>query len=154
MRTKSCPKVHKNTLLLTPLIYEDHPILLPPPSLTCLSPPTPHSNCSFCCPISLTKWVHSTFNVHFYLRIIWIYTCRALVPERPWYVFYAKRPQVYWGLTHNVVFYWYSDLISHTQNTQTYTAHSGANRLTHPYIIYIYTTCNKLTTAAFITLND
>ena len=154
MRTKSCPKVHKNTLLLTPLIYEDPSILFPPPSLTCLSPPTPHSNCSFCCPISLTKWVHSTFNVHFYLRIIWIYTCRALVPERPWYVFYAKRPQVYWGLTHNVVFYWYSDLISHTQNTQTYTAHSGANRLTHPYIIYIYTTCNKLTTAAFITLND
>ena len=36
----------------------------------------------------------------------------TLVPERPCYVFYATRHQVYWGLTHNVVFRWYSDLTS------------------------------------------
>ena len=46
----------------------------------------------------------------------------TLIPEGPWRVFYAKRSQVYWGLTHNVVFYWYSDLISqtykHTRHTQ------------------------------------
>ena len=37
----------------------------------------------------------------------------ALLLEGPWYVFYATRHQVYWGLTH-VVYYWYSDLIKHT----------------------------------------
>ena len=63
----------------------------------------------------------------------------TLVPEGPWCVFYATRRQVYWGLTHNVVFYWYSDLISHT--------HKHAN-------LYIYTTCYVLTAATFITLND
>ena len=36
-----------------------------------------------------------------------------LVPEGLWYMFYALRCQVYWGLTH-MVFCWYSDLISHT----------------------------------------
>ena len=59
----------------------------------------------------------------------------TLAPEAPWYVFYAKRCHVYlsnWGLTHNAVICWYSDLISHT-HTQTHTAHSGASRLTHPY---------------------
>ena len=45
------------------------------------------------------------------------------------------RHQVYWGPTHNVVFYWYSDLISHTQ---THTTYLGASRLTHPYK-YIFT---------------
>ena len=46
----------------------------------------------------------------------------ALVPEGPWCVFYTTRREVYWGLTYNVAFYWYSDLISythkHTQHTQ------------------------------------
>ena len=28
----------------------------------------------------------------------------TLAPEEPWCVFYATRHQVYWGLTHNVVF--------------------------------------------------
>ena len=59
----------------------------------------------------------------------------ALVPEGPWYVFYTTRYQVYWGLTCNVVFYWYSDLILHTHthtHTNTCRAHSGASRLTHP----------------------
>ena len=59
----------------------------------------------------------------------------TLVPEGPWCVFYVTRRQVYWGLTHVVVFYWYSDLIS---RTQTHTAHSGASRLTHSYK-YIFT---------------
>ena len=39
----------------------------------------------------------------------------TLVPEEPSCVFYATRCQVYWGLTHYIVFYWYSNLISHTQ---------------------------------------
>ena len=37
----------------------------------------------------------------------------TLLPGGPWCVFYAKRHQLYWGLTYNVAFCWYSDLISH-----------------------------------------
>ena len=50
----------------------------------------------------------------------------TLVPEEPSCVFYATRCQVYWGLTHYIVFYWYSDLISHThKNTNTNTTLKG-----------------------------
>ena len=46
----------------------------------------------------------------------------TVVPEGPWCVFYATRRTVYWGLTHNVDFNWYSDLIwqthQHTQRSQ------------------------------------
>ena len=38
-----------------------------------------------------------------------------IVPEGRWCVFYTTRRQVHWGLTYNVFFYWYYDLISHTQ---------------------------------------
>ena len=41
----------------------------------------------------------------------------TLVPEGPWCVFHATRRQVYWSLTHNVVFDWYSDFISITHST-------------------------------------
>ena len=49
----------------------------------------------------------------------------TLVLEGSWCVVYATRHQVYWGLTHNVIFCWYSDLISHSQThtqTQTFTS--------------------------------
>ena len=46
-------------------------------------------------------------------------TLGTVVPEEPWCVFYATRRHVYWGLTHNVIFYWYSDLMSHTQTRST-----------------------------------
>ena len=45
----------------------------------------------------------------------------TLVPEGTLCVFYAAKRQVYWGLIHNVVFYWYSNSTSqnkHTQHTQ------------------------------------
>ena len=59
-----------------------------------------------------------------------------LVTERPWYMVYATRRNIYWGLAHNVVFCWYSDLISHTHthtHTHKNTQHTQTNRLTHPY---------------------
>ena len=73
----------------------------------------------------------ATFDVLFYLMISWMYTCRAL---GTWCVFYAKRCQVYWGLTHDVVFCSYSNLISDK--------HTHAHTHTQIYIyiyIYIYT---------------
>ena len=89
----------------------------PPPRPSYLSAPPP----LFFLLLRFFGWMgdHSTFDVLFYLMIIWIYTCQAFVPEGPWCVFYATRRQVYCRLTHNV-FYWNSDLISHkhTQHTQ------------------------------------
>ena len=40
--------------------------------------------------------------------------CQTLVSYGPWCVFYATMCHIYWGLTHNVIFYWYPDLTSHT----------------------------------------
>ena len=69
--------------VLTPLRYEEPPppyIAYPPlfkfcptPSPTSLSPPTPT-------PTVLSVGGHSTFDLLFYLMIVWIYTCRAFVP--------------------------------------------------------------------------
>ena len=79
---------------------------------------------------------HATFDVLFYLMIAWIYTCRAwyLSTRKTLICALCKRRQVYWDLTHIVVFtgtlIWY--------HTQTQTAHSGASRLTHPYHIYLH----------------
>ena len=50
---------------------------------------------------------HTTFDVLFYLMILWIYTCWTL---GPWCVFNATRCQVHWNPTHNVDFCWCSDL--------------------------------------------
>ena len=61
----------------------------------------------------------------------------TLVPEGPWCVFYATRHQVYWGLAHNMVFWWYSNLISH-KHTHTHIEHAKTSMLTHPYK-YIFT---------------
>ena len=92
----------------------------------------PHSHCSFCWPVSLAEW----WSHHIWCAILLndnmdlhMSSLGTLVPERPWCVFYATRRQVYWRLTH-VVFYWYSDLISHT-HTNTHSTLRG-NLLTHP----------------------
>ena len=79
--------------------YPFFQMLSTPPSS--LSPRTPPPLCSFCCLASLTEWV-ITPRMLLYLMIIWIYMLNVgtIVPEGPWYVFYAR------GLTHNVVFYW------------------------------------------------
>ena len=49
---------------------------------------------------------------------LYMSTLGTLVPERPCYVFYETRHQVYWGPTHSVVICLYSDLI--LQNTHTH----------------------------------
>ena len=60
----------------------------------------------------------------------------TLVPEgkKDLDVFYVTRHKIYWGLTHNVFFWQYSDLISHTYkltNTDTQHTHSPADWHTH-----------------------
>ena len=79
----------------TPLPY----CLQPPPSLLILW------SCFF-------GWMGdlAAFDVLFYLMISWMYTCWAW---GPWCFFYGTRCQVYWVLTHDVLFCWYLDLITH-----------------------------------------
>ena len=45
-------------------------------------------------------------------------------------MFYATRCLVYWGLTHDIVFCWYSDLISHTQTNTN--IHKGTQHTQGP----------------------
>ena len=50
----------------------------------------------------------------------------TLVSEQPCCVFYARRHQVYCGLTYNVVFCWYSHLTEHTHTkTKTHSTLGG-----------------------------
>ena len=119
--------LHSWQRVLILLFYEDTPpsiLPAPTPLFQILSTHThPHFpvTSNLCPQFFLLScffgWVddHPTFDVLFYLMIIWIYTC-YLVPEQLWCMFNATRHQVYWSLTHNVVFYWYSDFISITHN--------------------------------------
>ena len=119
-----------------------------PPSHT---HPTPHLNfpvSSNCLPPLFFQlsgffgWMgdHATFDVLFYLMLMWIYTCRhlgTLVPKGPWCVFYATRCQVYWGLTQCGFLLLLRFDITHT-NT-----HTGASRLTHPYNRFTLVMCSQ-----------
>ena len=71
-------------------------------------------HCSFCFLISLTEWMIVT-HLMFLLEIIDLHmsSLGTLLPEKPC-MLYTTRYQIYWGLTHNEGFCWYSDLISHT----------------------------------------
>ena len=106
----------KTLLLPTPLFSNF--VHIPSPPLSCHLQPPPQMFFLLPC---FFGWMgdHATFDVLLCLG--------TLVP---WDVFYTKRRQIYGGLTHYVVFYWYSDLIS---NTHTHKAHSEASRLIHPY---------------------
>ena len=85
--------------------------LQPPPTLLFLFP-------------CFVGWIcdGATFDVWFYIDIMDLHMSNlgTIVPEGPWCVLYATRRQVYWGLTHNVVFYKYSDLTSHTETQNTH----------------------------------
>ena len=69
----------------------------------------------------------------------------TLIPEGPYCVFYASKHQAYWGLTQNMVFYYYSALISHTQTHTTHVTYTGAKRLIHPckYILTLPVKCSQ-----------
>ena len=72
----------------------------------------------------------------------------TLVAEGPYCMFCATRRQIYWGLTNNVAFCYFFDLILHTHK-QRHTTHAGAKRLTHPhkYILTPAVTCSQLLSA-------
>ena len=73
------------------------------------------------------------------------------VPKGPCSVFFEINYQVYRGLAHNVVFWQYSDLISH-RHTKTHSTLRGQHTVM-PLWINIYTTSYVLTAAMCITLN-
>ena len=79
---------------------------------------------------------HVTYDIQFYLMIIWIYTCQALVPyyQKDLDVCLMQQGIRFTEVWHIMLFFtgtliWY---YTH-KNTQTHTAHSGASRLTNPY---------------------
>ena len=113
--------------VLTPLFYED-PLYIsklpffkfcPTPLPCCLQPPA--LLLILLCYFFGWMGDHATFDVLFYSMISWMYICRAL---GSWCMFYATRCQVYWVLTCDVVFCWYSNLISHTQTHMHKDTHS------------------------------
>ena len=87
----------------------------------------------------LNEWSHHIWCVILLNEIMDLNmpSLRNLVPERPYCVFYATRCQVYWSMTHNVIFCWHSDL---TLDTET-NSMLRANSLTHPYKYINNTLC-------------
>ena len=135
--------------ILTPLFYEDPLYYLPPCQffsnlpIPSLSPPTPTpAALSVVLYFWLTWWSYRTWCAILLNDIMDLHmlSLGTLVPEGRWCVFYVTRHQTHWGLTHNVNFCWYSDLISHTKiHTNTYThkdtqyIQGPVSRLTDPY---------------------
>ena len=75
--------------------------------------------CSFCCLVSLTKWVIAPYLL-FCSMILWIYTSNlgTSLPEVPWCVFWSTRRQVYWGLTRDfLVVLWFDITLTQTHST-------------------------------------
>ena len=124
--------------------------ILSTPVPTSLPPPTPTPNAlSVVIFLRLNRW-----SWHIWCTILLndnmdLHMSRlgTLVPEGPWYGVYAARHQFYWGLTHNMFFYWYSDLISHTNTHSTLRGQLTNNP-------YKYTTFYVTIAATYITLND
>ena len=124
-------------ILPSPPFFQTLSTCPPPPSL---SHPTPHPQCSFCCPVSLTEWVilphlmHCAFLLNTCMDNIDLHmsSISTLVPEGPWSVFYATRCQVYWGLAHNVSLLvpWFN--ITHINTQQTEGPHSVHPPPLHP----------------------
>ena len=135
--------------VLTPLFYEEpllyclHPLFTnfvqsPPCLLPCQLQPPPSLLFLWLTGWSRHIWCAILLN---YMMDLHMFSLCTLAPEGPWCVFYATRHQVYWALTNNVVFCWYSNLISHTythKDTLRHTAHWESSRLTHPYK-YLFT---------------
>ena len=122
----------KTALILPPPLFQ---ILSNTPPF--LSPPTPNPHYSFCCHFFF-GWMgdHVTYDIQFYLMIIWIYSCQALVPyyQKDLDVCLMQQGIRFTEVWHIMLFFtgtliWY---YTH-KNTQTHTAHSGASRLTNPY---------------------
>ena len=129
----------KTPFIVPPLLFSNF-VQLPHFCVTT----NPHSHCSFYCPVSL--WLNA-WSRHIWCAILLnnnmdlhMSSLGTLVPEGSWFAFYEKRIQVYWGLTHNVVFYWYSDLISQTQ-PHKHSQHTQGPADWHTHIINVYTTC-------------
>ena len=123
----------------TPPMLPSFQILYIPFPPNSLSPPTPTPTGLS---VVLFLWING-WSSHVWCAILLNYNMDlhmsglcTLVPEGPWCVFYVTRRQVYWGLTHNVVFT--GTLIWYHTHKHTHKAHSGASRLTHPYK-YLFT---------------
>ena len=101
-------------------------------------------------------WIsdHAKFDVLFCVMIIWIYTCRALVPlyQKDLNVCFMQQCAKFTEVWHvfSILVLWFD--ITHT-HINTHNSQGPLHGHTHK-LIYIHTTCYVLTAATFITLND
>ena len=132
------PVLWRSPILSTPSFFKFCPTTLPIP--TTLPPltatPTVLSVVLF---LWLNEWSCHTWCAILLNDVdLHVLSLCTVVPEGPLCVFYVTRCQIYWGLTHNVVLYWYSDLISHTQ-TYKRTHHTQGPVDWHTHIsIYLH----------------
>ena len=105
--------------LLTPYLMKTPPVLAttPPPFFQFLSTTTttpnflsPSTPTPTVFPVDLFLWLNGWWH-HIWCAIflndnldLHMLSLDTLVPEGPWFVFYATKHQDYWGLAHNVVF--------------------------------------------------
>ena len=145
-----------------PLFYENPLYCLPPSFFKFCPTPSPPLPCHLQPPPQLFfrlscffGWMgyHATLDVLFYLMIIWIYTCQALVP---WYQRDLDVCFMQQGVRFTEVWYimWFftGTLIWYHKQTKTQST-LGASRLTHSYKC-IFTPLFVFKTATVIILND
>ena len=134
-----------------PVLYEDPPILSPPPPHTSLSLQTPTPTVLS---IVLFLWQNG-WSHHIWCAILLndnmdlhMFSLGTLAPEGSWYVLYAKGVKLteIWNIFFTGTLIWY--------HTHKHTQHTQRPVDWHAHIIYIYTTCYVLTAATSITLND
>ena len=130
------PNLWKTPYIAYPSLFSS--FVQPPPPF--LSLPTLDPTALFVALFLVLFWLNG-WSLHIWVAIllndimdIHISSLGTFVPEGRWCVFYATRRQVCWGLTHNKILCWYSDLISHTQtHTRTETQHTQRPVTTRPY---------------------
>ena len=130
------PNLWKTPYIAYPSLFSS--FVQPPPPF--LSLPTLDPTALFVALFLVLFWLNG-WSLHIWVAIllndimdIHISSLGTFVPEGRWCVFYATRRQVYWGLTHNKILCWYSDLISHTQtHAHRDTQHTQRPVTTRPY---------------------
>ena len=120
------------------------------------SPPNFTSAVNFWSLVCLTEWVIMPHLMCYFsfddIMVLYMSCFGTLVPERPCYMFDATRNQVYWSLTHNVIFsgtlIWYHKHIythkdiQHTQGPIDWHTHINIyqHHLAYAHSRYLYYT--------------
>ena len=131
-RFKTCTKQQSWQRVPTPLFHGDAQHCLPLHFLfiQILSIPPSPNHYSLCLFIALFLWLNGCI-CHIWCTILLndimdlhMFSLGTLISEGVCCVFYTTRHQIYWGLTNNKCFCWYSDLMSH-KKSRAHSKHRG-----------------------------